>query len=109
MEVQVSTGQLLLATMSSNALLVGVVVYLAKRFGPELFGWMKGKIDTKNGQIGELVEEVKRLSSAMCELVRQGNQRQDQFMCDMREICATKDQQIEALMAELKTALKRTA
>lgn len=84
---------------------IALVVFILKLIVP----WLKSKIDTKNGQITDLVDEVKRLSQGICSLIEQGNQRQDQFVCDMREILAEKDCQIETLMQQIKEALERAA
>lgn len=109
MEVQVSLNQLLAAILGCVTLLVSALVYLTKILMPKQMEWMRAKVDTKNGSIGELVEEVKRLSTAMCSLVDQGNQRQDQFMAEMREICAAKDAQIDKLMEQIRAAAERAA
>ena len=109
MDGQVSVGQVIGLVLASNGLLVGVIVYLAQKFGPRLFDWMRAKIDTKNGEISQLVEEVKRLSQAICVQVRQANQQQDEFVSDMREICANKDEQIASLIEQIKAALERAA
>jgi F0F1-type ATP synthase membrane subunit b/b' len=84
---------------------VALFVFVIKLIVP----WMKVKIDTKNGQITDLVEEVKRLSQGMCSLIEQGNQRQDEFMAKVGEICERQESQIERLMEQIREALERAA
>ena len=114
--MELSTGQLIAAIISCQVALVGALVYILKKFGPELLGWMRAKIDTKNGEISQLVgqtkviaEDMSRMAKAICGLIEQNNGRQDQFMVDMREICARKDEQIDKLCNLIKEAAERAA
>lgn len=103
------TTQIIIGQLTANGLLVGALVYLFKKFGPELFCWLKSKIDEKNGSIGELVAETKRLSQAICSLVQHGNEQQEQFLSDLRAELDRKDQQIDKLIKQIQAALDQAA
>ena len=105
--MEVSALQVILIVVGSNATLVLALVFILQKFGPNLFNWMRAKIDAKNGAIGELVEEVKRLATSLCKLVEQSHQRQDDFLTEVREVCARKDEQIARLVEEINDALGR--
>jgi hypothetical protein len=114
--MEVSTGQLIAAILASQAALVGALVYILQKFGPKLFDWMRAKIDTKNGAIGELVEQTKilaedisRMAKAICKQIEQSSKQQEQVLCEMREICARKDEQIDKLCKLIQTAAERAA
>lgn len=114
MEFQVSGVQLILVILGSNVALAGALVFILKQFGPQLFNWMKTKIDEKNGSIAELVEhtqslaaDIGRLAKAICAQVEHGNQAQEQFLSNMREVCGRQAERICKLIERIETATEK--
>jgi uncharacterized protein HemX len=113
---QINFTQLMGVVIGSNALLIGALVYIAKTLGPSLLDWMKRKIDEKNGHIGELVEETKRLASdisrltqALMQQIEQGNCTQAQTLCAMQETCTQHSQQITRLLRRIEQVMDNNA
>lgn len=114
--MQVSAIQLIITVLGSNVALVGLVVFMVQRFGPSLFGWMRGKIDTKNGEISELVGEtrklagdISRLAQAICQQVDAMNNRQDTFLASVQGVCDKYVTEVARLVERIEEGLGRTA
>ena len=99
--MEVSTIQLIMIVLGSNATLVAGIVFILQKFGPNLFNWMRAKIDEKNGSIGELVHEIKRLTSAILAQIENGQQLQGQQLEAMQRNCRAHTMELEKLVKSI--------
>jgi hypothetical protein len=98
-------GQVVTTVVAVIGSLAGMLVFVIKLIVP----WMKSKIDQKNGEIGALVGETRKLAEAILQLVERGNQAQDQFLCALRTELAAEREQVQRLIDLVKEAAERAA